>query len=288
MLGNMSNDFQSIINAVGDLPPIPIVATKVMQLMQDHNSTAKKLADAISKDAAVSARILKIANSSFYSMQRQVKTMEHAIVILGEKTLKSLVLASSLKGLNKTFGLMEKMLWEDSIGGAIGARIVAQRFHSADPEEAFLGGLFRHIGLLVMNNMDRDKFQQIIEGVYNGEGSFEELERERFPYSHAVIGEALLKKWNFSENLTQVARHHDDLFLSRKDNPDLYKLVVTVYISDKFCRHLGIGQRMPDEQRDLYVNLQDKAPGLKAEHIDKVLEEFKCIFERDRDAFFAD
>jgi HD-like signal output (HDOD) protein len=281
----MSSEFQTVINAVGDLPPMPVVATKVVQLMQDPNTTAKDLADAISRDAAVSARILKIANSSFYSMQRQVKTLEQAIVILGEKTLKSLVLASSLRGMNKSFGLMDKMLWEDSIGGAIGARLVALRFHSADPEEAFLAGLFRHIGKLVMLNMDRDKFQKIIEGVYNGEGSFEELERKLFPYSHAVIGEAVLQKWNFSRTLTQVARHHEDLSISRNDNPELYRLVVTVNIADKFCRYLGIGQRNPEDKLDIFGSINGKAPGIKPEHIEKVLEEFKRVFEQDRDAF---
>ena len=281
----MQSEFQSVINAVGDLPPMPMVATKVVQLMQDPNKTAKDLADAISKDAAVSARILKIANSSFYSMQRQVKTIEHAIVILGEKTLKSLVLASSLKGVNKTFGLTEKMLWEDSIGAAIGSRLVAQRFKSSDPEEAFLGGLFRHIGMLVMNNTDPDKFLQIIQGVYNGEGTFEDLEKKFFPYSHALIGEAVLQKWNFAENLTQVARHHEDLDVSRKEQPELYRLILTVHIADKLCRKLGIGQREPDEGLDLFECLKDKAPGIKPEHLDKVLEEFRVIFERDRDAF---
>ena len=69
---------------------------------------------------------------------------------MGEKTLKSLVLASSLKGINKSFGLMEKMLWEDSLGCAIGARVTALRFKSAEPEEAFLAGLFRHIGKMVL------------------------------------------------------------------------------------------------------------------------------------------
>ena len=141
---------------------MPVVATRVMQLMQETNTTSKHLAEAISRDPAVSARILKIANSSFYSMRRQVKTLEHAI-----KTLKSLVFASSLKGLNKSYGLMEKMLWEDSIGGAIGAKVVAQRFRTGDPEEAFLAGLFRHIGKLVMNNMYSEKFLQIVQGVYN-------------------------------------------------------------------------------------------------------------------------
>lgn len=267
---------------------MPVVAAKVMQLMQEATTTSKHLADAISRDPAVSARILKIANSSFYSMRRQVKTLEQAISILGEKTLKSLVFATSLKGINKSFGLMEKMLWEDSMGAAIGARVVAQRLRAGDPEEAFLAGLFRHIGKLVMNNMDSEKFLQIVQGVYNGEGSFEELERDYFPFSHGVIGEAVLQKWNFSETLTTIARHHEDLGISAKENPDLYRLAITVFIADKFCRKLGIGQREAEENLDVFACLQDRAPGLKPEHIDQAFEEFKVIFEQDRDAFMND
>jgi len=167
----------------------------------------------------------------------------------------------------------------------VGSRLVAQRFKSADPEEAFLGGLFRHIGKLVMNNTNPENFLQIIQEVYNGEGTFEELEKKYFPYSHALIGEAVLQKWNFAENLTQVARHHEDLDVPRKENPELYRLVITIHIADKLCLNLGIGQRAPDENLNVFESLRDKAPGLKQEHIDKVLEEFKVVFERDRDAF---
>lgn len=286
----MNSELEDVINKVTDLPPMPAVAVRVMDMMQGGNATAKGLAEAISRDASVSARILKIANSSFYSMQKQVKTLEHAIVILGEKTLRSLVFAASMQGMNKTFGLMEKMLWEDSIGCAIGARVVAMKAGGGiDPEEAFLGGLFRHIGKLVMNNMDSEKFLGVIQGVYNGEGSTMELERHYFPFSHAVIGAAVLAKWNFSEGLVMVARHHSDMAFAPEDEEDdgIYRLVAAVNIADRFCKSLGIGRREAEKITKVSQIPGAKVLGLKAADLGPVYKEFHDVFERDKASFAA-
>ncbi len=283
----MSLELHSVINAVGDLPPMPVVAVKVVQMLQDPKTNAADLAEAISRDQAVSARVLKIANSSFYSLKRQVKTLEHAIAILGEKTLKSLVLAASLKGLNKSFGLMEKMLWEDSIGCATGARLIAGYVQSTDPEEAFLAGLFRHIGRMVMNNLDPDRYRQVVEEAYNDGGRIDEAERRHFPFSHAVIGAAVLEKWNFSEALSRSVRHHEDLAISAEEEPQLYRLTAVVNLADHFCRFLGIGQRSPSEDLDVAQCPGARALGVEPERARLFLDEFRAAFEKDREVFLA-
>ncbi|BCR06113.1 HD family phosphohydrolase [Desulfuromonas versatilis] len=283
----MQSELQSVVNAVSDLPPMPVVAAKVVKITQDPDSSAEDLARAISLDPAVSARVMKIANSSFYSMQKQVNTLRRAIVVLGERTLKSLVFASSMKGLNRSFGLMEKMLWEDAIGGAIAARLLALRFRAADPEEAFLGGLFRHIGKLVMNNMDGVKFLQMIQEAYNGEGSLEELERRYFPYSHAVIGEAVLRKWHIAESLVYAVRHHSDMAMVPGEDPAVYRLMATVNIADNFCLRLGLGRRAPDKSIDLGAIPGVRALGLEYEQVNQALLEFRELFEKDRETFMG-
>ena len=114
----MSTDFKNVVESIRDLPPMPAVAVKVLELLGDPDVNYTKLAQTISSDPAVSARLLKVANSAFYSMKRQIKTMDHAIAIIGERTLRSLVLAASLEGMNKSYGLLEKLLWEDAMGCA--------------------------------------------------------------------------------------------------------------------------------------------------------------------------
>ncbi|WP_305042375.1 HDOD domain-containing protein [Geoalkalibacter sp.] len=283
----MSVDFQTVVNTVGDLPPMPAVAVKVIEQLQNPTTSAAGLAETVAHDPALSARVLKIANSSFYSMKRQVKTLENAIVLLGERTLRSLVLAASLKGMNKSFGLLEKMLWEDSIGCAIGAKILARRFETADVEEAFLSGLFRHIGKVVLNYSQPQVFQELMQAVYNGEGSIQQLEGRYFPYSHALVGAAVLKKWNFSEGLIQSTLHHADLDIDAEDEPTLFRLTATVHVAGALCAKLGIGQRLPDAQLDLATLPSVRALELNALELPELLDHIRVVFNENRDYFLG-
>jgi HD-like signal output (HDOD) protein len=278
---------QAVVNAIGDLPPMPVVAVKVLDMLQSPTTTIDQLATTISSDQAVSARVLKIANSSFYSLRRQVNTLEHAIVIMGERTLKSLVLAASLKGVNKSFGLMEKMLWEDSLGCATGSRVAAMWFKSAEPEEAFLAGLFRHIGKMMMNNLDADKYRKVIEGAYNGEGSEDEMERFYFPYTHAEIGEAVMHKWNFSDSLARVTRYHEEIDVCKNDEPEIYRLAATVNLAEAMCKFLGIGQREPDTSMEIWQSPGAQILDIAPDQADQLLDEFRGNYEKERDTFLV-
>ncbi|WP_305046298.1 HDOD domain-containing protein [Geoalkalibacter sp.] len=283
----MSVDFQTVVNAVGDLPPMPAVAVKVIEQLQNPTTSAAGLAETVAHDPALSARVLKIANSSFYSMKRQVKTLENAIVLLGERTLRSLVLAASLKGMNKSFGLLEKMLWEDSIGCAIGAKILARRYETADVEEAFLSGLFRHIGKVVLNYSRPQDFQELMQAVYNGEGTIQQLEGRYFPFSHALVGAAVLKKWNFSESLIQSTLHHADLDIDAVREPTLHRLTATVHVAGALCAKLGIGQRLPDAQLQLEKLPSVRNLELRTVDLPELLDHIRVVFNENRDYFLG-
>lgn len=285
----MSVDFQTVVRSVGDLPPVPAVATKVLQLLGNDNASFADIGATISSDPAVSARLLKVANSAFYSMSRQIKTLDHAIAVVGHRTLRSLVLAASLEGMNKSYGLLEKMLWEDSIGCAIGCRILATKFSCADPEEAFLAGLFRHLGKVIMNYNDSDGFRALVEAVYTGEGSYRKLEGNYFPYAHSVVGAAVLDKWNFNRSLVMTTLHHDDLKIpveeEEEGSRDLYRLTATVNLSDFICRRLGIGQREADESLDVVACPGAVALELDAEQVAEAIDEVEQVFSENREFF---
>ena len=283
----MATDFQTVVRSIGDLPPMPAVATKVLKMLQSPETNFSQLGEAISSDPAVSARLLKVANSAFFSLKRQVKTLDHAIAIVGERTLRSLVLAASLEGMNKSYGLLEKMLWEDSIGCAVGSRFLARRFNTADPEEAFLAGLFRHLGKIIMNYSDPESYRSLAAAVYAGEGSFDDLEGRFFPYAHAVVGAAVLNKWNFSDDLIQCTLHHDDMALERDDNEIQYRLAATVSLADKICARIGIGAREPDEEVNVLESKGAEALVLDKGQIDTAIEEIEEIFTENRDSFMS-
>jgi HD-like signal output (HDOD) protein len=279
----MFDELRLVLNTVTDLPPMPPVAARVLALMREDKSTARDLAALISSDPAVTARIIKIANSAFYSLPRQVKTLDHAIVVLGEKVLRSLVMLACLKGLNKSFGTVERLLWEDAVGCAAAARLVARRLGCADSEEAFLGGLFRNLGKLVMNNMDAPRYQDMMEEAGHGDLPLDQLERRYFPFPHMLIGAAVLAKWKFPENLTYVVRYYNDPVGVADGSSGLNGLMAAVNLADDFCRRLGIGRPQPEQRCEL-----EQIPGaqllvLDRRRLEPILNEFAEIYQRDRD-----
>lgn len=283
----MPEDFDSVVENLSEMPAMPLVAAKVLKMMQDPDVNAGALAEVIAHDTVMTAQILKMANSSYYSLAHRVRTVDHAIVILGEKTMRSLVLAASLRGINRRFGLMEKMLWEDSIGCAVGARALARRFGSADPEEAFLGGLLRHFGRIVMNAWDGERYLRVMEEMYNGEGRLEEMERRHFPTSHATVGAAVLRKWQFSETVVRLVLNHEDFTFDPEEDPPLFQLAATVNLAENFCRRLGIGQRAPEPDHNIFRTPGAHALGVKKEALEEMLDEFEEAFARDREAFIS-
>jgi len=283
----MAVDLNEIVKNIKEIPPMPLVAVKVVEAMGDKNLSAKKLSDIISRDQAVSAQVLKMANSSFYSPRKQISSLTQAVVMLGENTLKSMVFAFSLKGISRKYGLVEKMQWEDSMGCAIGARLTAKWFRGADEEESFLAGLFRHIGKMVMNLLDPVKYQRVIEGVYNGEGTILDMERAFFPFTHAEIGAAVLRKWNFSKNLVDIVYcHEEDQFDALADS-ELRRLAATVNVAEALCKRGGIGRRGPDETICLSETWGAGVLDIDEDGANQLYMEFVGIFERDRETFFG-
>lgn len=281
----MNNELEKAINAAADLPPMPLVATKVMQLVEDENVTAAELAKIVASDPAVAARIMKISNSPLYGCQRQNQTLSGAIMLMGFNTLKSLVVVAYLKDVFKPVGLIEKMLWEHSFGTALAARIIASDIRQVNPEEAFLAGLLHDIGKLIMYNHDSNNFQMVIECNYNEGLWFEEAEKSFFPYTHAELGGCVLEKWNFPEVLVKaVSRHHTFEYSGTEDRYQQNLTAVTC-LANLFCIKLGIGERAPRPEIFLADTTASRQLNLDNDRLEQLLENFAVAYERDKSYF---
>lgn len=281
----MSKDLEQIIMTAGDLPTIPVVATKVMQLMEDENSTADDLARVVASDPAVAARVLKISNSSFYGAQRQIQTLPHAIMMLGFVTLKSVVVTASVKQVYHPYGLTEKLLWEHSFGAGLAARLIAQELRQINPDEAFLGGLFHDIGKQIMNYLDKDKFQEVMQMCFNDGIPFAQAEQLLFHYTHEDAGALVIKKWNFPEHLIKAVQAHHSLDLGEDADPYLANLANVVSLSNLFCHRYGVGTLAAEEDLDVAASLPATQLGLGEERTAALLERFIEAYTKDQSFF---
>ncbi len=281
----MNRELEQLIMNANDLPTIPVVATKVLQLIESDSATAEDLAKVVSSDPAVAARVLKISNSSFFGCKRQIQTLPHAIMMLGYNTLKSVVMAASVKQVYKTYGLTEKMLWEHSFGAGLAARIIAGTTRMANNEEAFLGGLFHDIGKTIMNNADSIQFQTVMQKCYNDGVSFIQAERQVYPYSHADVGALVIEKWNFPEMLMKaILEHHRFRF---EDDEDPYQITITciVGLANLFCHKIGLGQREPETELALHESTPARMLNLDEEQLNDMLGSFEQGYAEDKGFF---
>lgn len=280
-----NRELERAIMTAGDLPTIPVVATKVMQMIESDSATAEELAKVVASDPAVAARVLKISNSAFYGCQRQIQTLSSAIVILGFSTLKSLVVAASVKQVYKPYGLTEKMLWEHSFGAGLAARIIAATTRLANEEEAFLAGLFHDIGKIIMNTLDREKFQTVMQRCYNEHLDFGEVETSVYPFTHDEVGAFVIKKWNFPDVLFHAIMQHHRLDFSVGEDPYQINLTAITSLADLFCLKVGIGTREPREELDLAASRPATLLKLEEGRIQFLLDTFRETYDRDKSFF---
>ncbi len=235
------DQLKNLIMTIRDLPAMPHVAAKVLELSSDPDTSAARLQQVIADDQSMTARILKIANSAMYACSRRVKTLSEAIVMLGFNSIRSLVVTSAARNLYSTgaarMGLKERLLWEHSIGTAFACRLLTERKHPALREEAFLAGLMHDIGKLVLNLQVPAEFDEIVQIVYNENREFHETEQELLGFDHARVGALLVNKWKLSPLLEDVIGHHHRAESLTTERP----LLLYLDLANHLCHKLGIG-----------------------------------------------
>src|SRR3954453_12251712 len=146
------------------LPSLPSIAVQVLELAQKPEVDIAEIARIISKDPALSGKILRTVNSSFYGRSQHVSTISHALVILGLQSVKTLVLGFSLvSNLSKTKakGFKHIAYWKRSIFAATAARTIASKINLVQQEEAFLASLLMDIGMLVLDQVIGEQYGEI-------------------------------------------------------------------------------------------------------------------------------
>lgn len=218
---------QELIANLGELPPLPQVATQLLRVSADPDASAEDLRKIISTDQALTSQILKIANSAMFGMMREVNTLTQAIMTLGFSTIKSVVIASSAKNLyhRGTVGLQERLIWEHALVTAISSRAFAKAVRFPRVEEAFIGGLMHDIGKSVMGVKFPERYGALLRTVYNEGCDSLALELDTFGFDHAMVGEALVQAWNLAPSLQQAVRWHHDPIHAQEDHLPLAAIV---------------------------------------------------------------
>jgi|CXWL01.1.fsa_nt_gi HD-like signal output (HDOD) protein len=219
---------KKITQAIQELPALPVVVTKVLEETQRTNVSAVEIERLIGSDPAIATKTLRVVNSAYYGMSKQICSLSQAIVILGVQQVRNLVLSvgamSVFRAQSPAIAALHKDYWFLSIASASGSLTLARkkRLPSHEQEVAFVAGLLHDLGRLFLFTNFADTYTEIDRRFRSGE-DLEKLELDLLGFTHAQIGQVLAHVWHFPEPLAEIMGSHNGPF--NDDSDSLSKVV---------------------------------------------------------------
>lgn len=208
-----SLDLEELVAATGNLATLPSTVIQLLKILGDPLASVAQVQQVLERDPAMTANVLKISNSAFYGVRREISSVRDALVMLGNRRTATLAFATGMAPILRRdlqgYGITKDQFWSHSLQTAASSSEAAVRLGIAELQcEAFTSGLIHDVGMLVLDPVlaaAKDTLDQ--EGLYGGVCL---LEREKFGFDHCQAGAQLAESWGFPEILVEpIAWHHD-------------------------------------------------------------------------------
>jgi putative nucleotidyltransferase with HDIG domain len=240
-------DLDRLLETLGDLPSSPAIVSAVIGMATDLNTDLSDLGKVLSADQGLTAKVLRLSNSSFYGRSKEIGTVDEAILTLGYYTLRSLVVASSTHSMFKQKDMTRflPLLWDHSLGAAVAARLLGRQIRHPQTEEAFIGGLLHDVGKLVLTQKLHAEYQLIREAA-GQDGDWCLHEKKDLGFTHVDVGIAMLEKWNFPRELVEaIALHHAEPEAASDRPPTLAQII---WLANRIANSLAAAGKVAEEQ----------------------------------------
>jgi len=239
---------EQLLRHSGELPALPRAACHILAVIEDPRTTATRLEKAIATDQALTAKVLRVANSPFYGAVRDIKTVSEAIVRLGFVSIRNWTMVAATKSvfLAPGTGLLFKKIWRQSVLSALSAQLVAQAVKYPESEAVFIGGLMQNIGQLVLARAEPELFQSVIESSSSSRRPYHLVERDILGFDHGELGAQLIREWNLSQQLEEAVRGHHRL---DEDIPEI-KMAAMIALGEEIAAVTSGADLMTDGDWD--------------------------------------
>lgn len=234
-----SLQLERLFSRISDLATLPRLAQRVLELASDETATNEDLRKVIEQDPALTARILRRVNCSFYGLPHRVADLNKAIILLGFREIQAIALTDFLSRLfdhcDHHRSYRREDLWHHCIAVANASRSLARNCGLAHPDEAYIAGLLHDLGYLLLDRYLRRHFYEIIDGLDEQRPTFE-LERERLTFDHAMLGAFVAERWRFPAQIVAAIGGHHDCPLHPGPHAEL---IACVQLADYLCSRAG-------------------------------------------------
>lgn len=270
--------------ALQDLPTMPGIIIRVLEEAEKAEPSAAVLEGIISADQAIASKVLRVVNSAYYGVQGRVSSVGQAVVILGTKQVKNLVLSaaaiSSMPPSSNSCSETLRSFWVHSYATAAAAQLVARikGLPSVDVETVFVGGLLHDVGRLFMLTHFPERYEEALGHAIKAGGGLEEFERQTFGVGHCEVGAAIAEKWSLPTQLIEIVRDHEGPIKRNAPLP-----VMVVHAADAMAKALfNSGQGLLSFDIDPVVQDwlgfgKEEYRSVKEETVERV-EKASCVY----------
>lgn len=249
MLGQQLMLPETLVKDIHSLMTLPEVALRVNELLSDPHSSNRQLEDVIRSDPALTAKLLKWANSPYFGGRDRIETISTAVNLIGRNQLRNLVLgisvASAFKHISPALVDMD-VFWHNSVASGIIAKLLAKECGLQDREHLFIAGLLHGIGKLVMYSRLPKLCWQVLVHKEKGERAMAEAELLVFGYTHADVGAELLKSWKLPERFQYITGHYLNPSPYDQYQPDIDLVHVASAIAGTIAPSANLGAEAQD------------------------------------------
>lgn len=241
----MSNtlSYDDVVRTLDDLPSLPAVVMELLNSIEQDDVDISVLAKKVSYDQALTAKTLRLANSSLYGLQVKVTTIQQAITYLGFQTTRNLITAAAVTGCfaeGHCPGFDHKAFWRHSIATAACAKVLARQMRF-NQDYAFTAGLLHDIGRLVLVSCFPNQYSETIHYREQHDCYLLDAERAVLGVDHVDAGLALAEHWNFSDTMRlAIGGHHDP------EAPGAGFLATIIHVADAIVHALDLAQVQDD------------------------------------------
>ncbi|MEJ2202013.1 MAG: HDOD domain-containing protein, partial [Desulfuromonadaceae bacterium] len=242
------------------LPTLPAVAARLLSIASKEETTMTDIADLVSMDVALSAKVLKVVNSAYYSFPQSNGSIHKAVSVLGTNAVRSLVLSFSLLNINRRGSddpFDYEIFWNRSLATGVAAKLIMGQFQKSDPEEIFIVGMLQNVGEMILARSFPKQYEEVL-GQAGEDGELQlALERNMFGADHAFIGAKVLQHWGLPASLVLPTAYHHSLEQFKGGKPELVRTAAVAYLSSLlsgmfYAQHPEVlHQRFREESRRL-------------------------------------
>ena len=260
----MQNPYlESLLSRINDIPTLPASVLRVMQMIEDPFCSSSDLAKVIQADPAMAAKVLKLANSSYYGFRQKISNIPQAVTLLGFATLKNTLLAAAVFDMFRVAGTGFDLpaLWTHSVTAATAAKLLAKRARYPQSEKAFTAALMHDVGKIILARFIPQGLCEIVEVIQTENLAMYDAEHKVLGLSHPALGAWVLGRWGLPAPIVEAVEFHHHP--TRAQNG--FDLAGIVYLANILAHRSGIGYGGDGLEREMdpvvleFYNLNEAA-----------------------------